>query len=229
MKKALMAGAASAVLAAMPVVGVFATTATPDGTIYGSPIADTLTMNVSEVCTLSRKVTTSGEEPNITTDDGHPTGSGVGTTGGSWATNAGEVDEQTVPLAKQHKFTATVLPGTSYPDIAESAFNVTCNDGIGGYAVTVDTTSFTGVTGAKAWNYNAGGVASGDVSSWSLESIGTSTGADAQIADGGKVMSVSNGTALGSKDFTIKYSVKVASLQETGVYNATAIYELIDL
>lgn len=46
MKKTIIAGAASAVLAAMPIVGVFADNP--------APVVDNLTITVSETCTLTR-------------------------------------------------------------------------------------------------------------------------------------------------------------------------------
>ena len=50
MKKALIAGAASAVLAAMPVLGAFATTT-------GGPFTDTLDVTIENACTFSRGAT----------------------------------------------------------------------------------------------------------------------------------------------------------------------------
>ena len=50
MKKALIAGAASTVLAAMPVLGVFATTT-------GGPFTDTIDVTIENACTFSRGAT----------------------------------------------------------------------------------------------------------------------------------------------------------------------------
>jgi len=222
MKKAIIAAGASAVLAAMPVVGVFATSH-----INGSPLVDQLNVNLSEICTLSRKVTTSGEEPNITSDAGHPAAANTG--GATIATGAGITNGWVTDSnnTNQDNFSATIVAGNEYDAIASSAFNVTCNDVNGGYKVTVTPTGFTGVNNAATWSYNANGYATSG-SSWYLSSNASADNKD--IANGivWQRAADTNNTFT-SADFTITYNVKAVSTQEQGSYTATATYTLADI
>ncbi len=200
MKKSIIAAGASAVLAAMPIVGVFAT-----DHINGSPIVDTLTMNLQEVCTLSRKVTSD--------DNGHPAGASA-PTGAAWT-------ESTASSGNFDTFTASIVAGNTYNDIAESAFNVTCNDVHGGYKVTVAATNFDNTN----WQYNAGGYGTA-ASAWYLDS----SNANKNLASGIVWQKAAdNTTAFTTDDFTITYNVKVGVAQAAKSYTATATYTLADI
>ena len=224
MKKSIIAaGAASVALAAMPVVGAFATT-----TYYGSPIADTLTMNLAEVCTLTRKVTSG--------DAGHPAGSSTATNAG-WTTGTGEgndtVNGTNVKKTLHDTFAADIVAGTDYANIAQSAFNVTCNAANDGYQVSVVTTAFTGVDGANTWSYASSGKSS-SASTWNLTSSAKTTTVEqtttpTPLASGDNVWSSEAGTAVTSADFTITYNVYPHIDQQTGTYSAHAVYTLGDL
>ena len=217
MIKAIIAAGASAVLAAMPVVGVFAVT----NHINGSPIVDTLTVNLSEVCTLSRKVADA--------DAGHPAGTSSATNTG-WTEGTATADAVIAGVTMvggedQDTFAATIIAGNTYDAIAKSAFNVTCNDVNGGYKVTVATSGFTGVENAATWNYNAGGYANSG-SSWTLDS----SNADKNLAQNIVWQKAqTNAITFNSDDFTITYGVKADIAQEQGSYTANAVYTLADL
>ena len=208
MKKSIVAAGVSAVaLAAMPAVGVFATTEAPDGTIYGSPIVDNFSITVDEVCTLSRKST-----PHTA-----PT---VNDITGTWAPTGTANDT----------FSANLVAGTEYAGLATSDYNVTCNAAVGGYAVTVDVDGLT-KSGADAWNYVAETAFSGNSSQWFLTSSAKKSDATTFIAidDGEQVWSTAKGTAVESSDFTITYSFKPKTTQQIGTYTGSATYALINL
>ena len=209
MKKALIAGAASTVLAAMPVLGVFADTTLPDGTIYGTPLIDRFSLEISEVCTLSRQETehTNPQVQNVS---------------GTWDPTDTNSD----------LVSATLVAGTAYENLATSSFNVTCNNATGGYAVTVDTTALMlgGTSSDDDWNYANVTSFSGNDSQWFLTSSAKMQDSAYQpISDGGQVWAVNSGTAVNSADFTINYSFKPKTTQKTGTYTGSATYALINL
>ena len=230
MKKALIAGAASVALAAMPMTGVFAT-----GTVYGSPIVDTLTMNLTEVCTLSRKVTSN--------NGGHPAGEGTNIpAGAAWTPGAvvddgedADTDHATIAGVSvavgslQDTFTADIIAGTTYNNVAASDFNVTCNDVKGAYNVTVATSDF-----ANDWQYNANGLSTANlaangqpVSSWTLSSTGASTITSGIVWN--TAAKGANDNPFDTADFTISYSLRTNVLQAAGSYTANAVYTLNSL
>ena len=213
MKKALIAGAASVALAAMPMAGVFADSV--NGTIYGSPIVDTLTLNTTEVCTLSRA------------SAAHP-----GDTAANWTATTGEGVG-----ASDQTYAQDVEAGQQYNGIAHSTFQVACNNAVGGYAVTVDTTNF--VTGTQTqeqstWQYSGTGAYASGASSWYLTSSAKVTGeapnqTPVAIATGNQVWSVAAGTPVGTETFTITYNAYPIISQPQGSYTATATYTLVNL
>ncbi len=119
MKKAIIAGAASAVLAAMPVMGVFA--ATGDGATTGSSAyTDNLNVTIDTACTFAREAYTSGGVENNAT---HKNGAGT------WAADT---------LSK-------TVTNSSLTDLGSSQFKVVCNN-TAGYKITVGTTGLTSGT-----------------------------------------------------------------------------------
>lgn len=210
MKKTLIAGAASVALAAMPVVGVFAT-----NQINGSPITDTFTINVTDACTFARKV--------VSSDNGHAAGAIGNMTNAGWTTAGTSADV----------FAADVVAGNTYDGFAKSAFQITCNNAVGGYKVTAATNSLGTGEGAIEYsgfnNYKANG------SSWYL----TSTGAGAAVSTSSESPVTNpvvwkydgyNGTTitdkLSSDDFEITYNLKVDGAQPVGTYTGTVSYAL---
>lgn len=224
MKKALIAGAASTVLAAMPVAASFAT-----GTIYGSPIVDTLDLTVTEVCTLARDLTT--PHPNGTSSADTSVQNGgwtTGTVGGvSAATIAGVSNIPTG--ASRDRFVANVVAGTDYANIAKSTFTVKCNSTVGGYHVTVTTDNF--VTGSQSqddstWTYETTTPQDG-ASYWNLQSNGKS---DSVIASGADVWThEASATPFTNDSFTITYNAYPNLEQPQGTYTANAVYQLLNI
>ncbi|MBR0424433.1 hypothetical protein IJI79_02975 [Candidatus Saccharibacteria bacterium] len=200
MKKSIIAaGAASVTLAAMPVLGAFAT-----GTIYGSPIKDTLTITSSEVCTMSRNATA------------HPVGA-TAPTGAAWT-----ADTAQGAGANDQVFTATIVAGQSYADIAESTFDITCNSADEGYKVTVAVTDFDS-TNFKYGNSGDAGLSS---SYWNLTSSAKSGTA---ITNNAQVWSAAAETAVTSDSFTITYNVYTDISLAATDYTATATYTLANI
>lgn len=112
MKKSLIVGSASLALAAMPVVGVFATTQT-------ETITDTLEVTIETACDFLRWGEAGNSASGIT--DG-PDWDGETNTPGNKVTGT---------------YSATILPGTD-PVLGTSHFTAYCN-APGGYTVTVVT------------------------------------------------------------------------------------------
>lgn len=243
MKKSMIAaGAASVALAAMPIVGVFAT-----DHINGSPIVDTLQVNLSEVCTLSR-----GTVADATA--AHPTGTtATWATGAVAATDGEAVMDNTDPSnpvevagvraingvevpvgASRDTASATVFAGNFFNNFAQSSFKITCNNAAQGYKVTVTPSAFAPASGTtSAWAYETGGAdyVAGDItdnsaSKWTLASDADS----ADLANGivwSKAASTTN--RLTEDSFTVTYKVKVATAQEQNTYTADAVYTLADI
>ena len=202
MKKAIIAGAASAVLAAMPVMGAFAVS-------NGETITDTLNLEIENTCAMTISSTGRTADTNVIT-------------GGSW----GNAD-----ASGNAAFTGTVLAGQEYASFASTDFQIICNDN-DGYSVTVATTGFeaNGVTAATyPWNYNAGGLATGSVSSWTIASTGNGQTLTANSGDKNVVATRSNALTTAGETFTVTYSAKTASNQPAGVYTATAAYTFAQL
>ena len=118
MKKAIIAGAASAVLAAMPVLGVFADGATTGSSSY----TDTIHVNINKSCTFAREAYTSG---GVEGNASHKNN------GGTWGNAAATYDT----------LTATVT-NSSLTTLGSSQFKVVCNN-TAGYRITVETTGLT--------------------------------------------------------------------------------------
>ena len=236
MKKSIIAaGAASAVLAAMPVVGVFAD---PAPVTLGTPVVDTLSVNLAEVCTLSRG--TYGTE-----NSQHPAG-----TTATWTTGTVTSEDSSaetvqiagvnVPLGvSRDTASSDIVAGHYYNNFAQSAFNVVCNNATAGYNVTVATSAFTGVNGADAWNYSNGGAnysgtdGEATTSSWTLDSSAATkdlSNTDATTETFNIVWAKAAGTpALNNDSFTITYKVQAKKLQQTGTYSADAVYTLASI
>ena len=195
MKKSLIAGAGVVALAMAAMP--FAGVFAEGGSVGNNgSLKDTLDLTIEDNCVFSRQST-----PH---------------TGSSWTTSGQDDDV----------FESDVLNGQTYDAIATSNFNVVCNN-VKGYQVTVATTGFTAqtITGADAWNYNAGGYADGG-SSWYLDSnhAGKSlTGANNIVAK------TQSATSTTGEDFTITYNAKVSTSQQADTYEATATYTFAEL
>lgn len=116
MKKAIIAGATSAVLAAMPVMGVFA--ATGDGATTGSSqYTDNLSVKIDTACTFAREAYTSGGLEN---NASHKNGQGT------WATDT----------------LSATLTNSSLSTLGSSNFKIVCNN-TAGHQIVVTTTGLT--------------------------------------------------------------------------------------
>ncbi len=208
MKKAIIAGAASAVLATMPVAASFAVG-------NGGNLVDTLKLNITETCTFTRDTTT---PHGVGTD-------GAAAVAGSWGTEA-----------NADTFTKTVTHG-SYADLANSSFNISCNDP-DGYQVTVGTTGFTATTvtdSEHVWNYsNGGAIDTTGQSMWFLSVTGTDTDDSSTIGTNlsSNIITkrLASATPKDNNDsFKITYGAFVDSKQPAGNYTATATYTFAQL
>lgn len=202
MKKAIIAGAASAVLAAMPVMGAFAVS-------NGETITDTLNLSITNTCALT--IADSGRTADQTK-----------IANGAWA--AADSNGNAT-------FSGTVVAGQSYESFATTNFKVVCNDN-DGYKVTVATTGFTaeGVTSATyPWAYAAGGLTTGNVSSWTIASTGNGQTLNADNGDKNIVATRTNALSTAGETFAVTYSAKTADNQPAGAYQATAAYTFAQL
>ena len=114
MKTAIIAGAASVVLAAMPVMGVFAEGGATTGS---STYTDNLSVKIDTACTFARQAYSTGGVENNTTHKNDQ---------GTWATDT---------------LSATVT-NSSLTSLGSSNFKVVCNN-TDGYTITVATTGLT--------------------------------------------------------------------------------------
>ena len=144
MKKSIIAAGASAVLAAMPVVGVFAAAPTAMETI-----TDRFQFGIAHECTFTRVI----EENN----GGHPAGSWTAADGTS---AAGTVSDKI----------AINLTAGNIGDLGSSKFNVKCN-GHSGYRVTAYVTNLTNGTDTITAGTSA---VDTSASSWTAVSSSTS-------------------------------------------------------
>lgn len=202
MKKAIIAGAASAVLAAMPVMGAFAVR-------NGETITDTLNLEITNTCALTIADTGRTADTSKIAD-------------GAWA--AADSNGNAT-------FSGTVVAGQSYESFATTNFKVVCNDN-DGYKVTVATTGFTaeGVTSATyPWAYAAGGLTTGNVSSWTIASTGNGQTLNADQGDKNVVATRTNALSNAGETFAVTYSAKTADNQPAGEYTASAAYTFAQL
>lgn len=212
-KKMIAAGAASLALAAMPVVGVFAA----NGSVNNNGVlTDKLVLTIADNCAFSRGTVASASNKHTVNTETDPIPD-VSVTGGGWSTDGSNTDMDI--------FTAAVLNGQSYTAMATSNFKVVCNN-INGYQVTVNPSAFTtsDISNAATWNYNAGGYATGDVSSWYITSNG-----EGQDMTGDNRTVATKSSATNGSDITVTYNVKVSTTQQAATYNATAAYTFAEL
>lgn len=199
MKKALIAGVASLALAAMPVVASFA-----------DEVVDTITVNVSPSCTLSRLEYQSGGVANNTS---HKNGTESSKSiSGAWSTKAGE---DTLAIS--------AVNGSVSENLGNSQFKVVCNNQKG-YDVTVETTALTGATSQLTIPNNT--TYSASVSGWSpIIVAGQGVTAGTKLVDGGTVSTLSNATTAGAT-VEVKYGVGISSTQAADTYTGTATYKI---
>lgn len=168
MKKALVVGAASVALAALPVVATFA------------DVVDTVKVTINDNCTLSRE--SYGTSSGVTNNPSHKNG-----TGGTWSTTAG-----------QDILTTTMTNGSTQANLGSSQFKVVCNNGLGYKVTvqTTSLSGGTGTTAIpNNTDYSASKSGWSPVSgSTKLTNGGTVTNANAATA--GTVFEVSYGVGI---------------------------------
>lgn len=149
MKKTLIAGAASLALAAMPVLGAFADT---DPT--GTTVTDNLEVTIQAACSFLRYGEAgAGSQTDVTT-------------GPAWAgpTTAATADNDRLYTARDHKYSATLLPGADV-ELGTSHFTAYCNVPTG-FSVTVNTPSL--VSGSNSIAYSGSAVNTTSGQGWTL-------------------------------------------------------------
>ena len=202
MKKSIIAaGAASVALAAMPVVGAFAT--------YTGTFTDKIQTNIDETCTFSR-----GTLANATAT--HPSVALE-----SWTPNTPTAGTDTLAAV-------SLTPGAATEtEIAESNFNVVCNANVG-YAVTVAPTALTltGATGIQNhdWNYKYDGAVSDAVSYWRIDSVVTSSSSGDDSKDIEHDIVATKSSSTDGTDILVKYYAWAQTGQDAGTYSADAVY-----
>lgn len=203
MKKTLIAGAASAVLAAMPVLGVFATSQTQS-------ITDTLTVNLPTACTFVRYgVAGAASQTGVTVD---PTW----TDGGDPAT-AGPSSDATANTST-YIYAATLTAGNSV-ELGTSHFKAYCN-APDGFDVTVATPNLS--DGTNSINYSASTPAA-NTAGWTL-ALGDASLYDSTAASA-KFMTAATATISTSPvTETATYTVYTADNTPSGTYTGNVVY-----
>ena len=196
MKKSLIVGSASLALAAMPVVGVFATAQT-------ETITDTLEVKVQTACEFVRYgVKGATEQTGVAVDpswDGEDTAPGDQVTG---------------------KYSVTIIPGAD-PELGTSHFTAFCN-ATNGYTVTVATPALVSTSSSSdTIPFSGTTVDATSGQGWTLTKNGTT-----QItATGATFMSNGSATYESSPDeATATYKVYTNSTVKAGVYTGDVVY-----
>lgn len=212
MKKSLIAtGAASLALAAMPVVGVFATT---------PQVVDTVQVTIDKACTFQATQNNQPYAPDETTGNilrtfakdaelGQVVELGEGATGGSGgATN---------PI------TIEGVCNTGTTEQSDGTWSITA---VGdNNATMVGPAGSTAITSTSATKE----LSSGKISGWGMKitSAGAATGYDSWNVVPSSATPIAGGNATGASfSFNPQYRVYVGTEQETGTYTGTVTYTI---
>jgi len=209
MKKALIAGAASAVLAAMPVVGVFADTVTSGAGSF----TDVFTMTIPTSCTFERASTA------------HPDAGLNGETTVNWTTGTDPTANQDFVAGSAGRedtmALGNVVAGRSYY-MGSSQFKVTCNVS-GGYDVTLTAGSLSNGN-AKDNIALASTAVAQNASGWTITDAATDP--TAYYENEGIVKSNTQENTPNGETFTVHYNVTLKDSQAAGTYSGSATYTL---
>lgn len=197
MKKTLLVGAASIALAAMPIVGAFATQQT-------STAQDTLVAKITTACTFVRYgVEGAQNQPGVTVD---PSWDGPGASG--------------TPDATTHTYEATLIP-TADVELGTSHFSGYCNSPTG-FTVTVATPNLatTGTTpNTIAFSGTAVNATTGE--GWTLKKSDNTL----IPSSGSTFMTSGSATTSGSPvNETATYTVYTNSDTKAGIYTSNVVY-----
>ena len=213
MKKALIAGAASAVLAAMPVVGVFADNTTTH--------TDTLNLVLAEVCTLGTVTQGAANADDSTT---HAAGTGswsndtltANVAAGNTYANLGTTTF-TVRCNDNDGFSLKAKAGTIQSEAGALA------DGAGNYILSSAGTGFAAATSESYWNFMLGNATTG---------VTIAEGYDAASAlPTNETTVVASTAAAGNlnagQNVTVTYGAGINNAQPAGTYTGTVVYTLV--
>ena len=221
MKKSIIAAGASAVaLAAMPVATSFATVNQLTQNI------DTLIVNVSSTCTITRGNTSAA---NI-----HANGT---SNIGSWGEGTGDPAPEQGAVGHADTLAGTITVGTVYSNFGSSNFAVKCNNA-GGWTVTAEATALDNDTNNADGYQITLGTPSATTSSWNYTSSsneGSGEGAYV-IGDTGTYSAASQVVASGTKttgntgvSFKVQYAVSAAYDIPEDTYTGSIAYTLAEL
>ena len=205
MKKTLIAGAASLALAAMPVLGVFATSDQS-----GTTVTDNLEVTIETACSFLRygEKGTANQSADITVDpdwDG-PTTSGL-------------ADNDSTYQAADHTYSAAMLPGADV-ELGTSHFTAYCNVP-SGFSVTVITPALTAANGTDTIAYSGSASPS---EGWTITKKNDVLFNNAN--PGTTVFMSANGStdASSAVEEDATYNVYTTSTTEAGVYKSEVVY-----
>lgn len=217
MKKALIAGAASTVLAAMPVVGVFAADLRTH--------TDEINISISPVCTLS------------TVDAGAATATDATTH------NPTEANSSFAGVWSSDTLNATMAAGTE-KTLGTTTFTVRCNNQKG-YTLSantgtaagtlVSTTNSTdvinttngstyaaGTSGTSYWRFQVASEATGITVAQAYANANAIPTTSTTIA----TAAANSGNLQDGQQITVTYSAGIDNFQATGTYNGSVVYTL---
>lgn len=216
MKKSLAIGATSAVLAAMPIVGVFATSQTVT-------VTDTLQATISTACVFKRYgeagASGQGAAANVTPAWDGPVA----------AADPGDNDDDITTNPKvYHKYSATFMPGDDI-ELGTSHFTGYCNDE-GGFTVTVATPALSNGAVSPATELTLPFLTASPSTSASegYAIVKDATGTPAQFTNtSGDTVFMSSNTATDSSSAvteTATYTVYTLSTTKSGTYTGNVVY-----
>lgn len=204
MKKTLIAGAASLALAAMPVLGVFADT---DPT--GTTVTDNLEVTIQAACSFLRY----GEAGAANQTD---------VTGPAWSgpSTAATADNDRLYTARDHKYSATLLPGVDV-ELGTSHFIAYCNVP-NGFTVTAATPNLA-TTGGDTINYSGTAVATGG-EGWTITKSDNSLFNNATPGTTAFMSAATSTEKTNPVTEDAKYNVYTSTTTEAGTYTGQVVY-----
>lgn len=208
MKKALIAGAASIALAAMPVVGVFADD--PISVGHNGSLTDNFEVTIERSCSMSRK---SGAE--------HTAGTGADSASKAWNT----------PYALSDTLSLGAVTAGAIYSLGSSTFTVICN-GTSGYQVNAVATNFAGPSSEDNINATDSAISAVPTGSsvWTAVSSVDNTFVTSTDNENPDVVASSDDpTDNDGEDFTMTYTLGLKDGQASGSYTGSVAYTLVDL
>lgn len=208
MKKTITIGAASLALAAMPIVGVFATTQT-------STVTDVLSATISSACTFLRY----GAAGAATTD---ATPAWTGPTTSATADNDATASPAVPPY---HTYSATFKPGMDV-ELGTSTFTGYCNDAAG-FTVTVVTPDLaTATTPAKTLPFLTAAPSATTSEGWTLvkDKAGTPTQFTNLTGDTEFMKATGPTDSSNAVTETATYTVYTKTDTKSGTYTGNVVY-----